>query len=612
MSKTFKILACVSLVALLVNSHAYSEAHSQETVTTPQFTEDFDYLWSQLRDNYAYFDRKETDWNRVNEVYRRRVAEVRTKTEFITLLERVLDELYDPHTHLRVNTNRSTRLVPTGLDVWAEWENGKAAITQLRKGFSAEQAGLKVGMEIVSINGLPVATAVSNRLGVSLKRVSDAAGSWALRALLAGTRDVRRVIDVKTVNGVKTFQLDLPAHTTVDNYQGDQKIEWKILKEGFGYIKISDLGSDDTVPEFDAALERAKTTHGLIIDLRSTQSGGNTSVAEPIMGRLIGRRMPYQKGTPMHGESWIREVAPRGVWTYKGPIVVLVGRWTASMGEGIAIGLDGMRRGAVVGTRMAGLNGAVFDLELPNTKIKLNYAAEKLFHMNGTAREDFVPPVEVRLSDKRTDDVILEEGIRTLRGLLEQGPNELSAGVPAVGNPALRRELLKRVKQDQAIRNKLISKGIEHPDKSILERMRVINTSNTKRVRVIVSQYGWPGPELVGRDGTEAAFLLVQHADLTFQKEMLPLVEKAYKRGELSGQSYALLLDRVLVGDGKPQIYGTQAKRFEEWKGREPVLEPIQDESNVDKRRAEVGLPPLSEYREMLIQLYFPKGKRKP
>jgi carboxyl-terminal processing protease len=56
---------------------------------------------------------------------------------------------------------------------------------------------------------------------------------------------------------------------------------------------------------------------------------------------------------------------------------------------------------------------------LPNTKINLNYAAEKLFHVNGTPREDFVPPVTVNPLDKGTDDVILEEGIRTLRRLLK-------------------------------------------------------------------------------------------------------------------------------------------------------------------------------------------------
>jgi hypothetical protein len=183
---------------------------------------------------------------------------------------------------------------------------------------------------------------------------------------------------------------------------------------------------------------------------------------------------------------------------------------------------------------------------------------------------------------------------------------------PHVKNPRLRQELLQRVKEDQAIRNELIAKGVEHPDKAILARMETIDAANAKRVRAIVRKYGWPSPELVGMDGAEAAFMLVQHADLPLQKQMLPLVEKAYRSGGLSGQSYALLLDRVLVGEGKPQVYGTQAKRFEDWNGQEPVLQPIEDEANVDKRRAEVGLFPLSEYREMLKRFYFPNSKNKP
>ena len=185
-------------------------------------------------------------------------------------------------------------------------------------------------------------------------------------------------------------------------------------------------------------------------------------------------------------------------------------------------------------------------------------------------------------------------------------------GAQSVANPALRRELLQRVEQDQAIRNELIKKGVEKPDPSVLARMTAIDASNTERMKAIIRRYGWPSPSLVGRDGTEAAFLLVQHAKLTFQKEALPLVEKAYRKGELSGQSYALLLDRVLVGEGKPQVYGTQAKPFDQWKGHEPVLEPIEDEANVDKRRAEVGLFPLSEYRELLKRMYFPQDKIKP
>ena len=183
---------------------------------------------------------------------------------------------------------------------------------------------------------------------------------------------------------------------------------------------------------------------------------------------------------------------------------------------------------------------------------------------------------------------------------------------PSTGNPALRQELLERVERDQAIRDELIKKGVEHPDPGVLARMKEIDDANAERMKAIVSQYGWPSPELVGKDGAEAAFLLVQHSDLALQKEMLPLVEKAYKKGELRGQSYALLLDRVLVGQGKRQVYGTQAKGFDEWKNREPVLEPIEDEGNVDKRRAEVGLMPLAEYLQLLKQAYFPQTKDKP
>jgi hypothetical protein len=182
---------------------------------------------------------------------------------------------------------------------------------------------------------------------------------------------------------------------------------------------------------------------------------------------------------------------------------------------------------------------------------------------------------------------------------------------PTIAEPALRKELLQRVEQDQAIRNELIAAGMKKPAPDILARMKTIDASNTNRMRAIVDTYGWPSPKLVGHDGVQAAFLLVQHAEHDFQKEMLPLVLKAFKDGAIPGQSYALLLDRVLVGDGKPQVYGTQAKPIEEWQGQEPSLQPIEDEANVDKRRTEVGLPPLSEYRKLLKEVYFPRDEGK-
>src|SRR5205085_1172028 len=71
---------------------------------------------------------------------------------------------------------------------------------------------------------------------------------------------------------------------------------------------------------------------------------------------------------------------------------------------------------------------------------------------------------------------------------------------------------------------------------------------------------GWPGKSLVGVDGANAAWLLVQHADQgrAFQKRCLPLLEAAVKKGEATGVQLAYLSDRVRVGAGEKQVYGTQ------------------------------------------------------
>jgi hypothetical protein len=64
--------------------------------------------------------------------------------------------------------------------------------------------------------------------------------------------------------------------------------------------------------------------------------------------------------------------------------------------------------------------------------------------------------------------------------------------------------------------------------------VRDIDHSNTERMKDIIQRAGWPGKSLVGEDGAEVAWLLVQHADhdIQFQKSMLPLIEEAAKKGE--------------------------------------------------------------------------------
>jgi len=160
-------------------------------------------------------------------------------------------------------------------------------------------------------------------------------------------------------------------------------------------------------------------------------------------------------------------------------------------------------------------------------------------------------------------------------------------------NPALRKELLNRVKKDQRVRADLPADTAKIT-RALVKRLESVDKANTAWLKRVVQKYGWPGKTLVGSDGAQAAWLLVQHADLDpeFQKQCLELMEKAIQVGEALAQNFAYLTDRVRSKEGKLQLYGTLLK-FEE--GRY-VPFPIEDEANVDKRRAAVGLPTLAEY----------------
>lgn len=187
-----------------------------------------------------------------------------------------------------------------------------------------------------------------------------------------------------------------------------------------------------------------------------------------------------------------------------------------------------------------------------------------------------------------------------------------------VKDPDLRSELLRRTKTDQEARqawikwmndngtNGGVGKGTLSKEKQaefekVSATMHAVDEENTKWLQGIVEKAGWPTNTAVGKDGANAAWLLVQHADADpkFQRRCLDLMTKLPK-GEISQSNLAYLTDRVLLAEGKKQLYGTQFIAVDgKWKPR-----PIEDEGNVDKRRAEAGLSTLADYTKVIEKQY--------
>jgi hypothetical protein len=151
----------------------------------------------------------------------------------------------------------------------------------------------------------------------------------------------------------------------------------------------------------------------------------------------------------------------------------------------------------------------------------------------------------------------------------------------AVGDPALREELLAMLERDQAGRT-----GGADPEG---------DAARTARLAEILDEHGWPTWDLVGEDGAEAAWAIAQHSDLdpAFQQRALELLRAAVAAGQASAGDLAYLTDRVAAGTGQPQTYGTQVACTPD--GPRPAV-PLADEAAVERLRADAGLDPYADY----------------
>ncbi|WP_195908357.1 hypothetical protein [Novosphingobium sp. Gsoil 351] len=156
-----------------------------------------------------------------------------------------------------------------------------------------------------------------------------------------------------------------------------------------GIIRINNsLGNNGLIAEFGNALHSLADTRVLLIDLRNTPSGGNTSVARGIMGHFVTRDMPYQMHvipyeSRVYGpiRKFVEYVAPFGEH-YSGKIYVAGGHWTGSMGEGLMIGFDAIGT-TTVGSELAHLLGALSNETIAGSKAKVDLGTEELFTVSG-------------------------------------------------------------------------------------------------------------------------------------------------------------------------------------------------------------------------------------
>jgi hypothetical protein len=172
-------------------------------------------------------------------------------------------------------------------------------------------------------------------------------------------------------------------------------------------------------------------------------------------------------------------------------------------------------------------------------------------------------------------------------------------------NEILRQELLAMETEDQTARIECTKGNGEEQIKCLAKIAETIDAKNTKRLNEIFEKFGFPTVKLVGKDGSQAYMILLQHStsDDLRVKSLKP-IGKALRRKELSPNDYANFVDRLRLHQGKPQLYG---QHFSFKNDGKMVMDDVSDPKNLDKRRKKIGLPPIAEHVKILEELFHLK-----
>jgi hypothetical protein len=151
--------------------------------------------------------------------------------------------------------------------------------------------------------------------------------------------------------------------------------------------------------------------------------------------------------------------------------------------------------------------------------------------------------------------------------------------------------------EDLELRGSLVKAG--QLGEGYNQEMEKLHNRNAAALNEIMNRIGYPGIDKVGKEASEAAWLIIQHSigRPGFMKNCAKLLENAVRENKADPQNLAYLTDRIAVLEGKPQLYGTQ---FDWDENGELSPNPIDDLAKVNQRRKLTGLNTLEEQTEIM------------
>ncbi|MEM8529100.1 MAG: DUF6624 domain-containing protein [Bacteroidota bacterium] len=108
----------------------------------------------------------------------------------------------------------------------------------------------------------------------------------------------------------------------------------------------------------------------------------------------------------------------------------------------------------------------------------------------------------------------------------------------------------------------------------------------------LIEKCGWK--DQLSEDSHRTIFLVLQHADLTIIERFISLVEEKVSKNLLSKDDSATMQDRLLMYQGKRQLYGTQT--IAQDNGKVNLLWLVENAGELAERRKNMEMISLEDY----------------
>lgn len=417
--RTLNLLAA-ALLALATPAFAAPPDPGEERLRV------FDQVWSEVRDNYYDPGLNGVDWDAVRVRYRPRAAASESDAALHGLLRAMLGELRDAHTRVltaaQARDRREARAHSAGVLLFEV--EGEPVVFDVRPDGPAADAGMRAGMRVLAVNGVPVADALASaRAEVGPSSSERAALVLSYLRLVAGSPDAPLRLRLERADG-SAFEVALarrPLETA-------RRFEARRLAAGPLYVRFDRFRSP-VARRLREALGANRDAPGLILDLRANPGGDGKEglrAISPLLDRpALIARLATRSGRPPSALLGLVSLplemrsGESGRQLYAGPLVILVNEGTGSTAEVIAASLQEEGRARVIGTRSCGCAlGVLRYRRLPNggalaiSEIGLVSGRGRRIEGEGVRPDVTVAPSRSDLLDGR--DPVLEAAVREL------------------------------------------------------------------------------------------------------------------------------------------------------------------------------------------------------